>query len=146
MVSTSSNHWLRVSWRQFGSPLVQMQELVTTFEELELSICKQRLFPPWVKVAKWSLEFEMALQTLCWLKVSVERDASRPSPLAFKYKPVLDISIGVPSLLWLHRVGVEQLVRKISLLSLETWMHWLLCGWYITYENDALEFGSAYIS
>ena len=147
MVATSSNHWLCVSWRQVGSLAVQIQELVTIFEEFELSIiCRQRLFPSSVTVPKWRLEFEMALQRLCLPTQSVERDASRPSPLAFKHKPVLDIFIGVLSLSWLHRLEVEQLVRKISLLSLETSIHCPLCTWYITYENDALEFGSAYIS
>lgn len=142
LVPTSSNHWLWVSWRHLGSPLVQIHELVTILEELELWICKQRLLPSWFKVPKWSLELEMALQELCFPKQSVERDGSRPSPLDFKHKPVLDIVIGVSSLSWLHLLELEQLVKKISLLSFETWTHWPLWGWYITFENDALEFGS----
>lgn len=74
--------------------IVKIQELTKIFEELESSLCKQRLFPSWVRVGGWStLEFERALQALCWLKQSLENDASRPSALAaFKHKP-LDVNM-----------------------------------------------------
>ena len=78
------------------------------------------------------ITLEIALQTLCWPKQSLERDAPTPSPLAFKHKPFVLLLIGVPSSPWLHWLEVEQLLKKIPVLSFETWAHWPLCGWYIT--------------